>query len=81
MPPLQAGESRKPAIESEHFLLVFVGHFDALPSVDLILNYQRACVGAALPWHHERHAVREVWAKLTNDIGPRDSGRGIRSGF
>jgi hypothetical protein len=48
---------------------------------EMILNYQRARLGAALPWDHERHAVREVWAKLSNDIGPRESGRGIRSGF
>ena len=48
---------------------------------EMILNYQRARVGAALPWDHERHAVPQVWAKLSNDIGPRDSGRGIRSGF
>jgi hypothetical protein len=48
---------------------------------EMILNYQRARLGAALPWDHERHAVREVWAKLSHDIGPRDSGRGIRSGF
>jgi hypothetical protein len=48
---------------------------------EMTLNYQRARVGAALPWDHERHAVREVWAKLSNDIGPRDSGRGIRSGL
>jgi hypothetical protein len=48
---------------------------------EMILNYQRARLGAALPWDHERHAVHEVWAKLSNDIGPRESGRGIRSGF
>ncbi len=48
---------------------------------EIVLNYQRARAGAALPWDHERHAVRAVWAKLSNDIGPRDSGRGIRSGF
>lgn len=45
-----------------------------------VLGYQRAHVGSALPWDHARHAVPEVWAKLSNDIGPRDAGRGIRSG-
>jgi len=47
---------------------------------DVVLNYQRHRVGAALPWDHERHAVRTSWAKLSNDIGPRESGRGIRNG-
>lgn len=48
---------------------------------DVVLEYQRYRVGAALPWDHERHAVNEPWAKLSQDIGPRDSGRGTRSGF
>ena len=48
---------------------------------EMTLNYQKARVGAALPWDHERHAVHEPWAKLSNDIGPRDAGRGIRSGL
>ena len=48
---------------------------------DVILGYQRCRIGAALPWDHARHAVRAAWAKLSQDIGPRDSGRGIRSGM
>ena len=48
---------------------------------DLALDYERNKVGAALPWDHARHAVRAAWAKLSNDIGPRDPDRGIRSGF
>ena len=48
---------------------------------DVVLGYQRHRVGAALPWDHERHPVRANWAKLSNDIGPRESGRGIRSGI
>ena len=48
---------------------------------DVVLGYQRHRVGAALPWDHERHPVRTSWAKLSNDIGPRESGRGIRSGM
>lgn len=48
---------------------------------DVVLGYQRHRVGAALPWDHERHPVRTAWAKLSNDIGPRESGRGIRSGM
>lgn len=47
---------------------------------EAILGYQRHRVGAALPWDHESHAVNTPWAKLSGDIGPRDSGRGIRSG-
>ena len=46
-----------------------------------ILEYQRGRIGAALPWDHARHAVHASWAKLSQDIGPRDSGRGIRSGI
>ena len=46
-----------------------------------ILDYQAHKVGAALPWDHARRAVHANWAKLSQDIGPRDSGRGIRSGF
>ena len=48
---------------------------------DVILDYQRHRVGAALPWDHARHAVHAAWAKLSQDIGPRDTGRGIRSGL
>lgn len=48
---------------------------------DVVLGYQRHRVGAGLPWDHERHPVRTNWAKLSNDIGPRESGRGIRSGM
>jgi hypothetical protein len=55
-------------------------HFEEIED-DVILDYQRARVGAALPWDHARHAVHAAWAKLSGDIGPRDSGRGIRTGI
>lgn len=48
---------------------------------DIVLDYQRHRIGAALPWDHAKHAVHAAWAKLSHDIGPRDSGVGIRSGF
>ena len=48
---------------------------------ETILDYQRCRIGAALPWDHARHAVHASWAKLSQDIGPRDSSRGIRSGI
>ena len=48
---------------------------------DLALDYQRTQAGAALPWDHARHAVHAAWAKVSHDIGPRDSDRGIRSGI
>jgi len=48
---------------------------------DVALDYQRNKPGSALPWDHARHAVHAAWAKLSHDIGPRDSDRGIRSGF
>ena len=48
---------------------------------DLALDYQRNQPGAALPWDHARHAVHAAWAKVSHDIGPRDSDRGIRSGI
>ena len=48
---------------------------------DIILGYQRNRIGAALPWDHARHAVHAAWAKVSHDIGPRDAGRGIRSGM
>jgi hypothetical protein len=48
---------------------------------DVVLDYQRHRIGAALPWDHARHAVHAAWAKLSYDIGSRDFGRGIRSGF
>ena len=44
-------------------------------------DYQRAEIGSALPWDHARHAVRAAWARLSNDIGPRDTSRGIRTGM
>ena len=48
---------------------------------DVALGYQRHRIGAALPWDHAKHAVHAAWAKLSHDIGPRDSDRGIRSGL
>ena len=48
---------------------------------DLALNYQRTNAGAALPWDHARHAVRAAWAKLSQDVAPRDPDRGIRGGI
>ena len=48
---------------------------------EVILDYQRAEVGSALPWDHARHAVRAAWARLSSDIGPRDTSRGIRTGM
>lgn len=48
---------------------------------DLALDYERNKAEAALPWDHARHAVRAAWAKVSNDIGPRDPDRGIRSGI
>ena len=44
-------------------------------------DYQQAEVGSALPWDHARHAVRAAWARLSNDVGPRDTSRGIRTGM
>ena len=48
---------------------------------ELALDYERADPGDALPWDHARHAVRAAWAKVSNEVGPRDPDRGIRSGF
>src|SRR5438067_1130734 len=48
---------------------------------DLALDYQRTQAGAALPWDHARHAVRAAWAKLSQDVAPRDPDRGIRGGI
>jgi hypothetical protein len=48
---------------------------------ELALDYERNKAGAALPWDHARHAVHAAWAKVSQDIGPRDSDRGIRSGM
>ena len=47
----------------------------------VILDYERAEAGSALPWDHARHAVRAAWTKVSNSVGPRDTDRGIRSGF
>jgi hypothetical protein len=47
----------------------------------VILDYQRAEVGSALPWDHARHAVHAAWARVSSDIGPRDASRGIRTGM
>jgi hypothetical protein len=43
----------------------------------------KKCPGkpSALPREHTRHALHAAWAKLSVDIGLRDSGPGIRSGF
>ena len=48
---------------------------------ELALDYERNKAGSALPWDHARHAVHAAWAKLGEDIGPRDADRGIRSGI
>lgn len=44
-------------------------------------NYEKHRVGAALPWDHARHAVHAAWAKLSGDVSPRDSDRGMRGGI
>ncbi|HYY13142.1 MAG TPA: hypothetical protein VE758_01770 [Chthoniobacterales bacterium] len=48
---------------------------------ELALDYERNKAGSALPWDHARHAVHAAWAKLGEDIGPRDADRGIRTGM
>jgi hypothetical protein len=48
---------------------------------ELAPDYERSKPRAALPWDHGRHAVHAAWAKVCNDIGPRDPDPGIRSGF
>ena len=48
---------------------------------ELALNYERTKAGAALPWDHARHAVHAAWAKLSQDVAPRDPDRGIRGGI
>jgi len=45
---------------------------------ELALDYERNKAGSALPWDHARHAVQAAWAKVSQDISPRDSDRGIR---
>jgi len=48
---------------------------------EVSLGYQRGRIGAALPWDHARHAVHAAWAKLSNDLCPRDPDRGMRGGI
>lgn len=48
---------------------------------EVILDYERSGAGSALPWDHARHAVHAAWAKVSGDIGPRDTSRGIRTGM
>jgi hypothetical protein len=48
---------------------------------ELALDYEQHRAEDALPWDRARHAVRAAWAKVSNDVGPRDPDRGIRSGF
>ena len=48
---------------------------------DIALDYQKHEVGSALPWDKARPAVRSAWDKLSGVVGPRDTDRGIRSGF
>jgi hypothetical protein len=45
---------------------------------DVVLDYERAKPEDPLPWDHARHAVHAAWAKLSNEVSPRDPGRGIR---
>jgi hypothetical protein len=48
---------------------------------DLALDYERARPDSALPWDQARPAVKAAWDRLGGVIGPRDTERGIRSGF
>ena len=48
---------------------------------EVSLDYEKNRIGAALPWDHARHAVHAAWAKLSGDISPRDSDRGMRGGI
>lgn len=48
---------------------------------DLALDYEKHRPESALPWDMARPAVKAAWDKLSGVIGPRDTERGIRSGF
>lgn len=48
---------------------------------EVALDYEKENPESPVPWDHARHAVHAAWAKLSNDIGPLDSDRGIRTGF
>lgn len=48
---------------------------------EVALDYEREDPGSPIPWDHARHAVRAAWAKLSNEVTPLDSDRGIRTGF
>jgi hypothetical protein len=48
---------------------------------DLALDYEKARPGEPLPWDTVRPAVKAEWDRIGGILGPRDSDRGIRSGF
>jgi hypothetical protein len=48
---------------------------------EVVLDYELEDPGSPIPWDHARHAVRAAWGKLSNEVTPLDSDRGIRTGF
>jgi len=48
---------------------------------DLALDYERNRADSPLPWDQARHATRAAWMKVSGTVTPRDTERGIRSGF
>lgn len=72
--------STKPGQKFEQYAPTYRTAYEEIEN-DLALDYEKHRIGSALPWDHARHAVHAAWAKLSNDIGPRDPDRGIRSGF
>jgi uncharacterized protein YcfJ len=48
---------------------------------DLALDYQKHDPNSALPWDRARPAVRAAWDRVAGVVGPRDTDRGVRSGF
>ena len=47
---------------------------------DLALDYERARGDSPLPWDTARHATHAAWAKVSGDVAPRDTTRGLRGG-
>jgi hypothetical protein len=48
---------------------------------DIALNYEKGRPEEPLPWDTVRPAVKAEWDRLAGILSPRDSDRGIRSGF
>ena len=48
---------------------------------DLARDYEKNDANPAIPWDRARPAVKAAWSRVSGEVGPRDTDRGMRGGI